>query len=190
MRQVLKSSSMGGHRSGLSRRSALVFGLLLLPGVASAGDSTSVSASANPRACAPYRVLFVCPAGTVKSAIAREVLRRKAPAWQVPIEVRSRGLKIEDHLYPELAERLHADGIEPTSEPARTFALADAAWADIVIAFDEAAAAPGLSEARAWRTPSWVTDYDRAKADLDQRLGELLNELAESSCRSTSSIPR
>ena len=75
-------------------------------------------------------------------------------------------------------------------EPARTFALADAAWADIVIAFDEAAAAPGLSEARAWRTPSWVTDYDRAKADLDQRLGELLNELAESSCRSTSSIPR
>lgn len=180
MRQVLKSPSMGARHSGLSRRSVLVFGLASLPGIA----------SANPRACAPYRVLFVCPAGTVKSAIAREVLKKKALAWQIPIEVRSRGLKIEDHLYPELAERLSADGIEPTAEPARTFTPADAAWAGIVIAFDEAALASGLSEARAWRTPSWNNDYDRAKADLDRRLGELLNELAEGPCRSSSSTSR
>jgi protein-tyrosine-phosphatase len=149
----------------------LAVGLLLLPGLAAA-------------ACPARKVLFVCPAGTVKSAIAREALRKRAAALAIPVDVRSRGLSIEDHLYPELAERLDADGLTPSAEPARPLAPADARWADIVIAFDEAASAPGLARARAWRTPSWNADYDRAKTDLDQRLDVLLTELAKRPCAS------
>ncbi len=125
---------------------------------------------------------FVCPAGTVKSAIAREAFKQRAAARGLGVVVRSRGLLIEDHVSPALAERLRADGLDPKAEPARVLEASDPAWADIVIAFDEAARAPGLSRARAWATPSWNSDYDNAKADLDQRLDVLLAELATRPC--------
>ena len=54
-----------GDRRSVSRR-AMVASLLML---AWAGKSRAA-------ACAPLHVLFVCPVGTVKSAIAREALRR------------------------------------------------------------------------------------------------------------------
>lgn len=177
MRRMLGLSTARSDRLPLNRRRVLAAGLLFLPGLAVAD-------------CPSPKVLFVCPAGTVKSAIAREALKRQASALNIPVEVRSRGLRIEDHLYPELAERLDADGLTPSAEPARPLAPADAAWADIVVAFDESASAPGLAHARAWRTPSWNADYDRAKADLDQRLDALLTELAEHPCRSVPASTR
>lgn len=130
-------------------------------------------------ACRPTKVLFVCPAGTVKSAIARETLRKAARDTLIQVDVQSRGIAPEDHVSPGLAARLKADGISPASEPALQFEVADALHADIVIAFDEAAAAPGLEHARAWITPSWNGDYDRAKADLKARTDLLLAELAK-----------
>ncbi|WP_297511067.1 hypothetical protein [uncultured Caulobacter sp.] len=155
----------------LSRRGLLALCLMSAPGAALA-------------TCLPTKVLFVCPAGTVKSAIAREALKRRAKRAALAVEVRSRGLDIEDHVSSELARRLALDDLDPKAEPALPFSPADVAWADLVIAFDEAASAPGLSMARAWRTPSWNSDYDRAKADLDQRLDALLAELAQSRCPS------
>src|SRR5687767_3654618 len=121
-------------------------------------------------ACRPPLVLFVCPAGTVKSAIARETLKRRAAAEGLALDVRSRGIAPEDHVSPELARRLRADGIDPATEPARAVTAADVARADVVVAFDAAAEAPVMKGARAWVTPPWNADYDTAKADLDRRL--------------------
>ena len=128
-------------------------------------------------ACAPTRVLFVCPAGTVKSAIARETLRRRAVAEGVAVSVASRGVHPEDHVTPTLAANLRRDGLNPASEPVRALEERDISQADIVIAFDEAADAPSLRATRAWKTPSWNGDYAAAKADLDDHLTGLLAEL-------------
>lgn len=127
--------------------------------------------------CPPLRVLFVCPAGSVKSAIARESFRRRAADQGVAVSVSSRGVHPEDHVSPALAAKLKRDGIDPAAEPLRGLAPADIAQADLVIAFDEAADEPSLRAARAWKTPSWNTDYAAAKADLDGRLALLLTEV-------------
>lgn len=139
--------------------------------------SFAAAPSASWAACDPPSVLFVCPAGTVKSAIAREVLRARADAIGLKVKVASRGLHPEDHVSPALAMRLRAEGIDPTREPARPLGPADLREADIVVAFDGAADAPGLREARAWRTPSWNADYAIARADLSARMDALIAEL-------------
>jgi protein-tyrosine-phosphatase len=177
MRQVRNPLFRQDQWSSVHRRGLLMWGLLFLPGVIP-GEARA--------ACAPRKVLFVCPAGTVKSAIAREALKQRAASRGVAVTVRSRGLNIEDHVSPMLADRLRADGLDPRSEPIMALGGGDADWADIVIAFDEAASAPSLSKARAWTTPSWNADYDRAKADLDARLDALLTELARSACTHSS----
>lgn len=131
------------------------------------------------KACPPSRVLFVCPAGTVKSAIAREVLRDRALKAGLAVEVSSRGLTPEDHVSPALAANLSADRLSPGREPALALEPADVAWADIVIAFDGAASSPMLRRARPWRTPSWNTDYAAAKTDLSARTEALVAELRQ-----------
>jgi len=133
--------------------------------------------------CRPRRVLFVCPAGTVKSAIAREVLRSRTEAKGLSVEVTSRGLRPEDHVSSALATRLQADGIQPEREAALPLTAQDVQQADIVIAFDDAANAPTLQGARAWRTPSWNSDYDAAKADLALRMDGLVAELQRERCQ-------
>jgi fructose-specific phosphotransferase system component IIB len=151
----------------LTRRRSLALGLALFAG----------PAGATQRPCAEPRVLFVCPAGTVKSAIARETLKARATAAGVPVRVRSRGLRIENHVSPDLAAHLRADGIDPAAEAARQLQDADITDADIVIAFDEAAQAPALRDARVWDIPSWNTDYSGAKAALAVRMDALVAEL-------------
>ena len=153
------------HPVTLDRRS-VALGLVLVAGRAEAKTP-----------CAPPVVLFVCPAGTVKSAIARETLRKRAAAAGVPVQAQSRGIHPEDHVSPGLAANLKADGIDPASEPARAFVDTDAATADVLIAFDEAAKVPALSQARVWDIPSWNSDYPAAKAALASRVDDLLAEL-------------
>jgi protein-tyrosine-phosphatase len=155
----------------LDRRS-VALGLFLIAGRAEAQAP-----------CAPPSVLFVCPAGTVKSAIARETLRRRAALAGVGVRVTSRGIRPEDHVSPGLAANLRADSIDPAAEPALPLAAADVSAADIVIAFDEAAAAPALRNARTWDVPSWNSDYPGAKAALAKRIDALLTELASRPCR-------
>ncbi|HEX7759350.1 MAG TPA: hypothetical protein VF459_07610 [Caulobacteraceae bacterium] len=150
----------------LSRRS-FALAVLLAP--------AAVRAQAAP--CPPPKVLFVCPAGTVKSAIARETLKARAAQAGVPVDVQSRGLHVEDHVSPGLAANLRADRIDPAAEPARQFQDADVGQADIVIAFDEAAQVPALRLARVWDIPSWNSDYAGAKAALAARVDALVAEL-------------
>lgn len=129
-------------------------------------------------ACPPPQVLFVCPAGTVKSAIARETLKRSAAAAGVRVAVRSRGIDVQDHVSPALAERLRADGIDPAAEPARKLASEDLRPDQIVVVFDEAAQDPRLAGARVWNVPSWNEDYAAAKASLGAHISALMAELA------------
>ena len=155
------------HRHSVSRRAiiaAMLAGLL--------ADRLAAAP------CRPTRILFVCPVGTVKSAIARETLRKRVAGSNLALLVQSRGIAPANHVSPALAERLRADSIDPTADPLRALTAADVADADIVIAFDEAAQSPLLRTARAWRTPSWNDQYDAAKADLAKRLEGLIEELA------------
>jgi protein-tyrosine-phosphatase len=130
-------------------------------------------------ACPPPRVLFVCPVGTVKSAIARESLKAEARRRGLAVAVRSRGLQPEDHLTPALAASLAADGIDPKTEPVRALTVEDVRQADILVAFDEAADDPRLKGARVWNVPSFVRDYPAAKPALDAHIAALLDELAQ-----------
>jgi protein-tyrosine-phosphatase len=139
-------------------------------------------ATALAKPCPKPTVLFVCPAGTVKSAIAREALKRRAVERAVAVQVQSRGVHPEDHVSPLLKSRLAQDGLHPEREPARALAPGDAGRADIVIAFDEAASAPGLEHARVWDIPSWNEQYDAAQAALKPRIEALLDELAKRGC--------
>jgi hypothetical protein len=132
---------------------------------------------AQPAPCDPPTVLFVCPAGTVKSATAREALRKRAAASGVAVQVVSRGIHPEDHVSPALAANLRADGLNPAAEPALPLQATDVAGADIVIAFDEAAQAPELKGARVWDIPSLNGDYAAAKAALAARTDALIGEL-------------
>lgn len=154
-------------------RRNLALGLLLI--------ASPAIAQAPP--CAPPRVLFVCPAGTVKSAIAREHLKRRARERGVAVSASSRGVHPEEHVSPALASRLAADGVDPRAEPILALAANDISQADIVVAFDDAVRAPGLEHARAWDIPSWNSGYDHAKAAMVPRIEALLDELAARPCR-------
>ena len=96
---------MIGHHIGKSaggwigRALIVIVGLLLLPSMAQTRVPT---------------VLFICQAGTVKSAIARELMRRSAIARGVRVRVFSRGIAPEQHLSPQLKERLASEGINPS----------------------------------------------------------------------------
>ena len=127
----------------------------------------------------PQRILFVCPAGSVKSAIAREVLKTRARELGLVIEVRSRGVVPEDHVSPGLAARLQADGIDVAAQPLTALSSDDLAWADKVIGFDSALQAPGMAQAEAWEIPSWNEAYDQAKAALIPHIEVLINALVQ-----------
>lgn len=154
------------HTSVKLNRRSLIVGVAIVLGPGSANA-----------ACPPVRVLFVCPAGSVKSAIAREALKQRAVREGASVDVSSRGVHPEDHTSPALLANLKKDGLNPASEPLRGLAQSDIAQADLIIAFDEASEEPMLRSARVWKTPSWNGDYAAAKADLDDRLTQLLIEL-------------
>lgn len=157
----------------LTSRRTLLIGLLTAPAAATAATP-----------CRPPRVLFVCPAGTVKSAIAREQLRQTAFGRGIAVEGLSRGVTPADHLTPELIAQLIHDGIDPRAEPVLPLAQTDIARADIVVAFEEAANAPGMSQARVWDIPSWTADYAGTRAALLPKIDALLDEIARRTCRS------
>lgn len=133
--------------------------------------------------CAPPQILFVCPAGTVKSAIAREFLKNRAAERAIVIQVQSRGIHIEDHVSAALAEKLEAEGINTRSEIARDLQPGDLARADVVIAFDDAAKAPGMERSEAWDIPSWNENYADAKAALVPKVDALLDRVKSAPCR-------
>lgn len=125
------------------------------------------------------KILFVCQAGTAKSAIAREIFKARAKERGIAVDVFSRGLKIEDHLSDALKQELIAEGIDTHAQPALTLAPADWAAADIVVNFNALPAAVVHKDIRDWSdVPSVNDDYSHARAVLDERIDALLSEIS------------
>lgn len=125
-------------------------------------------------------ILLVCQFGTVKSPIARELLKRRAAERHVAIDVTARGITPQQHITPELLNHLTKDGINPAAEPLRKLGPEDIAGADLVIAFDKLPAEYHPRRLEDWsELPSMVNDYDHARAELDSRIDTLLDRLSQ-----------
>ena len=140
-----------------------------------AGLILGPQSKASPPMTRPQHILFVCPAGSVKSAIAREIMKRRAREVGLVVDVRSRGVTPEDHVSPGLAARLRADGIDVSAQPLTALSKDDLAWADRIIGFDSALQSPGMEQAEAWDIPSWNDAYDGAKAALIPKVETLIS---------------
>lgn len=128
----------------------------------------------------PVRILFVCKYGTTKSAIAREVFRRRAQSRGISAVAFSRGLMLEDHISPPLRERLNAAGIDPAKDKPRVLSSKDWKKADIVVVFDPLPADVTPKDVRDWvDMPSFNQEYDKAQASLDGRIDSLLDEISK-----------
>ncbi len=140
---------------------------------------TPVNATAKP--APPPRVLFICQFGSVKSAVAREHLRRRAAERGIALSVQSRGITPEDHVSPALTRALAEDRIDPRTEALRRLEPRDVTGANVVVLFDRPAMA-GLDKARDWSSlPSMNADYPRARADLFRWIDALLDEISSRS---------
>jgi protein-tyrosine-phosphatase len=157
----MRSTNLGG----LSRRTAILSAAALLV-------AAKAPASRTPR------VLFVCLHGTVKSPIARELMRGQAKARGIAVQTRSRGVEPEEGASPEVAAALVRDGINVKREPLRALTQADAAWADVVVFFDPLPFAVTGKDLRDWRdTPSVNQHYAEAMGLMRSRIDALLGEL-------------
>jgi protein-tyrosine-phosphatase len=160
------------HNPNLAHRRGFIVASLLLAGLVASGGLAQSPAK-------PPRILFVCQAGTAKSAIAREILRRRAAERRIAVEVVSRGLVVTDHVSPELRARLSADGIDTTTEPAMPLESSDWAAADVLVNFNPLPASVDHKDVRDWTdVPSVNDDYINARAVMDKRIDELLTEIA------------
>ena len=127
----------------------------------------------------PAKILFVCQAGTAKSAIAREIFKRRAKERGIEVDVFSRGIVIEDHVSPQLKANLRADGIDTTTEPATALTPADWAAADILVNFNALPASVKHQDVRDWTDVHSVNDdYKNARKTMDKRIDALLTEIA------------
>ncbi len=128
----------------------------------------------------PPNILFVCQAGTAKSAIARELFRKRAKARGIAVTAFSRGLHIEDHVLPLLRQKLATEGIDTSRDGFMVLTAADVGTADILVAFTPI---PGTQSRNLqdWSDVPSVNDrYPEARADLDRRIEALLDTIEAS----------
>jgi protein-tyrosine-phosphatase len=157
----------------ISRR-AFVTATLCFSGVMATG------CLAKPQATRP-KILFVCQAGTAKSAIAREIFKKRAKERGIDVDVFSRGIVVEDHISPELRKKLIADGINTNAEAATSLKPADWATAEILVNFNPLPASVKHKDVRDWTdVPSVNDDYAKARALMNERIDALLSDIAGS----------
>ena len=126
----------------------------------------------------PPKILLVCQFGTVKSAITRELLIRRAAERGIALKAWSRGITPEEHLSPALLPRLRAEQIDPGRQPLQPLSARDVARADLVIAFDPLPTSFSRANVRDWSdVPSMNSSYDAARRVIDQRIDALLDQL-------------
>ena len=163
------------HYTSPVDRRGLLAGTLLLAGFAISGCLARPNAT-------PQKILFVCQAGTVKSAIAREIFKRRAKERGIVVDVFSRGIVVEDHVSPQLRANLSADGIDTTAEPTTLLAPADWVAADILVNFNPLPASVNHKDVRDWTdVPSVNDNYANARAIMDKRIDALLTEISDRS---------
>jgi len=95
------------------------------------------------------------------------------------MDVISRGIVIEDHISPELRQKLLNDGIITTAEPAMPLQPADWASADILVNFNPLPESVTHKDVRDWSdVPSVNDDYANARSLMTKRIDALLSEIA------------
>jgi protein-tyrosine-phosphatase len=125
----------------------------------------------------PPTVLFVCEYGTAKSAIARELFRKRATQRGIAVTAFSRGLKIEDHIAPPLRKILDDEGIDSRRDGFAVLNGRDIRNAEIVVTFTPLPRRPRT--VLDWSDVASVNDrYAIARADLDRRIDALLDTIA------------
>lgn len=136
-------------------------------------------------AAKPKTVLFVCEFGTAKSAIARELFRRRARERGIAVTAFSRGLKtIEDHVSPPLKRSLEAEGIDSRRDGFAVLSPDDLKRADVVVTFVPLPQNLHSRDLMDWTAVSSVNDaWPVARADLDRRIDALLDDLSASRAR-------
>lgn len=138
----------------------------------SSGLASAVSGNAQ-------RVLFVCQYGSVKSPIAREILKRRARERKIAVGAFSRGITPEAHLPHAIAARLLAEGIDPAREGLHRLLPVDLRAADIVVVFNPLPPGLRIRPSRDWTSvPSVLEAYPAALADIKQRVELLLDTIA------------
>ncbi|MFM5894652.1 MAG: hypothetical protein ACKOQM_09510 [Novosphingobium sp.] len=127
------------------------------------------------------RVLFVCQAGTVKSAVARELMRKRARERGIGVMVWSRGIAPEDHMTAPIRQRLIAEfGIDPANERATALRQSDLDRADTVVLFDQLPPSLHRSKVLNWTDqPSLLGQFDASMAWLEAHIAGLLDNLAK-----------
>ncbi len=127
----------------------------------------------------PSRVLFICQFGTAKSAIARELFKRRAAQRGVSVAVFSRGITPEPHLATSTRDVLLTEGVVLDAKEVRKLSSADLNAADIVVFFNSLPAPFRKGTQRDWSAVPSVNDsYSLARADLDRRIDLLIDEVA------------
>ena len=156
-------------RTSHSRRAVL--GTILLAPFA----ALPVIAAARSR---PPRVLFICQFGSVKSAISRELFRRRAAERGIAAIAISRGIQPETHLDPQLRDRLAGQGIDPARDGQHKLTRGDLRRADYTVLLDSLP--PGWigRNPRDWTdlgsfNQSYGTEEARVKAKIEQLLDEI-----------------
>ena len=152
----------------LSRRSTIAFVLIGLLGTLPVAAQRKLP-----------RVLFVCQFGSVKSAIAREMLRTRAAARGLQVETFSRGITPEAHMAPALAAALMVEGIDAERQPLTALSAQDFARADIVIRFDPIPATFRVPKSLDWSdTGSFNSNWQAERTRLVVRIDALIDTLA------------
>jgi protein-tyrosine-phosphatase len=151
----------------------------LIAGSAALALAACIGPVAPRHAAAAPKVLFVCQFGSVKSPVARELLRRRGAERSVAVSVQSRGITPGGHQSPALVAALHTEGLNTLADPLRPLTASDLAQADVVIVFDRLPAGMAASSVRDWSDlPSMNAEYPRARTILVERIDRLLDEFA------------
>jgi protein-tyrosine-phosphatase len=159
-------------KSPANRRMVLALGLLV-----ATGPTVSNAKSARGE---PQRVLFVCQFGTVKSALARELFRRRAADRGIKVAVMSRGITPEPHLSAAVGNQLRAERIDLDRDPLKRLTRADMKASDIIVIFNPLPASMRTARMRDWSdTPSVNEAYPSARVEFDRRIDLLLDEIAK-----------
>lgn len=155
---------------GTAGRRAVMAGIASL---ALAGGLASAAPAGAPR------VLFVCQYGSVKSPIARELLRRRARERGIAVDAFSRGITPEAHLPPAIAALLLAEGIDPARDGLHGLTPQDLEAADTVAFFNPLPAGLRAPRTEDWTSvPSVLDAYPAAIADMKQRVELFLDRIA------------
>ena len=132
----------------------------------------------------PMSVLFVCQFGSVKSATARELFRKRAKERGIFVEARSRGITPEAHISPQLLAALTAEGINPAADPLTQLKRRDLRRADIVVIFDTPPKSWTGKHLHDWTdTGSLNQSYAAERPRLIKRIDDLVDEIMASGRR-------